>query len=113
MPPLHIEVFHPVKRDWVEVGKVHSTDIPGSMSDNKPDGARDIYVFECAQDNSKSTIYRSGGGIDMEVGQFRETIMDTSKLEVVKELKDGESFEIEVKTDRSPVARKIRFTHRD
>lgn len=111
MPPLHIEVFNPGNKEWVRAGEVHPTDPKGSMSDNKPNG-RDVYIFECAKDDSKSTIYRSGLGIDIEVGKFREISMDASRLEIVKELKDGESFEIEVKTDRSPEKRKIRFTHK-
>lgn len=112
MAPLHIEIFHPEYKEWLRVGKVHPTDPPGSISDNKPDGKRDLYQFECEKDDSKSTIYRSGLGVDMEVGtRFREAIIDPSKLEIVKELKKGESFEMDVKSDKSPTSRKIRFTH--
>jgi len=111
MSPLRIEAFNPVDKQWVRVGEVRPTDPPGSISDNKPDGKRDIFMFKCERDDSKSIIYRSGIGIDEEVGRFR-VITDFSKLEVVKELKKGESFEMDIKTDKRPASRKIRFTHK-
>lgn len=112
MSPLHVEVFHSIDKKWLRVGEVHSTDPAGSMSDNKPNGQRDLYRFECAKDDSKSTIYRCGISIDREIGVFREVLTDVSKMEVVKELKNEESFEINVKTDKSSESIKIRFTHR-
>lgn len=111
MSPLHIEAFHPERKEWVRAGEVHPTDPLGSISDNKPDGKRYIYQFKCKIDDSKSVIYRSGVGIDAEAGRFR-TITDFSKLEVVKELKRGESFEMDIKSDKSPISRKVRFTHK-
>lgn len=69
-------------------------------------------MFDCAPDNSKSTIYRSGFGADVDFGAIRAVVPDPSRLEVVRELGKGESFELEVKTDRSSEPRKIRFTHR-
>ena len=112
MAPLHIEMFRPTDEKWVRLGEVHPTDPPGSISDNKPNGERNLYIFECKKDDSQSTICRSGQGVDMEIGRFREALIDSSKLEIVRELKDGESFEMEIKTDRSPEKRKIRFTHK-
>lgn len=111
MAPLHIEAFNPARKEWVRVGDVYSTDPPGTMSNNKPDGSRELYQFACAKDDSKSTIYRSGLGVDIEIGRFRGAIIDPLKLEVVKELKREESFEMDIKTDRNPVVTKIRFTH--
>lgn len=113
MPPLHIEAFHSTNRNWFRLGEIHPTDPMASMSDNKPDGSRNIYMLKCARDDSGSTIFRSGAGVDTKVGRFREIIaMDTSKLEVVKELRDGESFEMDVKPDMSPASIKVRFTHK-
>ena len=112
MPPLHIEVFHPTNKNWVRVGEIHPTDPKGSMSDNKSDGNRDVYMFGCEPDDSKSTIYRSGAGVDTEVGVFREISMDPSRLEVVRELRNGESYEMDVNTDKSPEKKKVRFIHR-
>lgn len=115
MAPLSVEVYNPAARRWVKAGPdVKPGDPPGSISDNKPDGSRDIYMFECAQDDSQSTIYHSGFGLDTELegGKLRAVVTDPSRLEIVKELGKGESFEMTIKTDKSPNPRKIRFTHK-
>lgn len=111
MAPLHIETFNPGRKEWVRVGEIHPTDLPGSISNNKPDGKRDIYQLKCEKDDSKSVIFKCIAGVDTEVGTFR-AIIPISKMEVVKELTRGESFEMDIRTDRSTVSRKIRFTHK-
>ncbi len=83
---------------------------PGLCS-NKPDGTRDIYMFECAPDGSGSTIYRSGFGVDMETARTRVVVPDPSRLETVKRLEKGESFEMAIKIDRNSEPRRVRFTH--
>jgi hypothetical protein len=82
MSPLRIEIYNPELSRWIQVGEVKPGDPSGSISDNKPDGTRDIYLFECAPDNSKSTIYRSGLGLDTEVeqGRLRVVMPDPSRL---------------------------------
>ena len=57
MSPLKVEIFHPINEEWVRMRDVRPTDPPGSVSDNKPNGIRDLYIFECSKDNSKSTIF--------------------------------------------------------
>lgn len=106
MAPLGIEVYADNK--WKPIGKVKPTDQPGSMSDNK-DGRREVYIFQCAADDSGSTIYRSKLGADAEFGPNRELL--TTGLEVVKELKKGDQYEKDFNTDISPELRRIRFTH--
>jgi len=62
------------------------------------------------QDGSKSVIYRSIAGFDTEVGSMR--VLTTEGAEVVKELKDGnEPYVLNVRTDKSPEQRCIRFKH--
>jgi len=107
--PLKIEVYTEV---WTTIGYLNPGDRPGSISDNKPNGSRDIYLFECSEDGSSSAIYRSGLGLDSEISVIREVITDFSKLEIVKTLKkDEEPYVMRVKTDKSLVERKLRFTH--
>lgn len=113
MSPLRVEAFHPVEKEWVRIEpELKPGDPSGSMSNNNEDGSRDLYLFECADDDSKSIIYRSGFGTDVDLGAKRVVSMDPSKLEVVKELKRDESYEMEFNTDQSPEPRKVRFTHR-
>ena len=114
MSPLRIEAYNPELSRWIQVGEVKPGDSPGSISDNKPDGTRDVYMFGCAPDNSKSIIYRSGLGLDTEVerGRLRVVMPDPSRFETVKELNPGESYKMTVKTDVSQAPGQIRFTHK-
>ena len=96
------------KNDWTKIGEVMPGNPPGSLSNNKPDGTRDIYLFECSADGSKSSIYRSKSGADYALNPTR--IVNTSGVDVVKELRIGESYELSIKTDRSPKPRRIRFS---
>lgn len=113
MAPLELRMYNPFTKEWKKVGEVPEGD-NGSISNNKPDGTRDIYFFECAEDNSHSTIYRSGFGMDMEITgtSLRELIIDGSKIEKVAELKADESHEMIVKTDKGSMPVNTRFTHK-
>ena len=108
MAPLKIEVYG--RDTWAKVGDIKPGNPSGSISNNNPNGSRDVYVFECLPDNSGSVIYRSKGGCDAETGRAR--VLSTIGTEVVRELKRGDlPYEMEVKTDRSAETRRIRFTH--
>ncbi|MEK6904360.1 MAG: hypothetical protein AABW87_02085 [Nanoarchaeota archaeon] len=95
---------------WVDVGKLRPGDPASSMSNNKPDGTREIYLFECLPDGSKSVIYLSIVGIDAEIGNLR--VISTKRARIVKELTaTDEPYIMEIRTDKSPRPRCIRFTH--
>lgn len=111
MSPLYIEVLHPIDNRWLKVGQINPKDRPGSLSHNREDGKREMYVFSCADDDLKSVIYKSGFGTDSESGITR-TISDFSRPEIIKELKKGESFEMKIKNDKSPEAMTLRFSHK-
>lgn len=111
MAPLNIEVYNPARSEWINVGELKPGDRPGSMSQNKPDGTREVYLFECAQDDSHSSIYRSELGVDTEIVDAR--LVGTEGLEVVSELKSGDKpYILTVGTDISPQRRIVRFTHK-
>lgn len=111
MAPLNIEVYNSERSSWVPVGEVKPGDRPGSISQNKPDGIREIYMFDCAPDNSHSTIYKSTFGADAAISDIR--IVTTEGLEVIKDLRKGdEPFILTVGTDISPQRRIVRFTHK-
>ena len=112
MSPLRVEVYRPDVRQWTQAGEVKPGDPSGSMSDNKPDGTRDLYIFECSPDDSKSTIYKSELGVDVSQGNLRAVISDRTKWNIIKELRKNASFEMNVRTDISSHPRQIRFTHR-
>ena len=112
MSPLRVEVYGSDVRQWIQAGEVKPGDPPGSMSDNKPDSTRDLYIFECDPDDSKSTIYKSELGVDVSQGNLRAVISDRSRWGIIKELEKNEVFEMSVRTDISPRPRQVRFTHR-
>ncbi len=111
MASLTLEVYATAD-EWKKIGELKPGDPIGSISNNKPNGTRDIYMFECLPDGSKSIIYRSKAGIDIEYGLTR--MVTTEGAEVIKELRIGdEPYIMEVSTDRSPKSRRqIRFTYK-
>ena len=110
MSPLRIEIFNPVQEEWALVGEIKPADPSGSISQNKPDGSREVYLFECEPDDNQSAIYRSKSGVDTADSKRRLTEA-TAGLETLSTLKDKESYTISVKTDISDVRRIVRFTH--
>jgi len=46
MAPSELEAFNSNTRRWVRVGKVKPGDQPGSLSNNKPDGSREIIFLD-------------------------------------------------------------------
>ena len=111
MPPLEFEVHNQQAKQWAKIGDIKPNDRPGSISDNTPQG-RQVYLFSCKKDDSGSIIYRSKFGMDVDLSDTARLINNLTGFETVKELTRGQSFEITVKTDRSPEPRKIRFTHK-
>ncbi len=106
--PLKLETYNRETKSWIEVGVLHPGSYPGSIS-NISQGSRQIYLFECAKDDSHSAIYRSLAGVDIEEGITREVI--STRFVKLMELKRRESYVLEVKTDKSPEKRPIKFTH--
>lgn len=112
MAPLRIESYRGDISQWVQVGEVNPGDRPGSISQNTPDGTRELYLFECAPDNSQSIIYRSKFGADVDGGKLRVVISDRANLEIMRVLKEGEKpYTLTLKTDVSPQRTIIRFSH--
>jgi hypothetical protein len=112
MAPCEVEAFDPDSRKWFKASpRVEPEHPPASLSNNKPDGTREIILFGCLPDDSKTIIWRSKAGIDVEVGKARMVASMPGACEVIKELTRGESFEMDIVTDRG-AKRKIRFTHK-
>jgi hypothetical protein len=82
----------------------------GSFSNNTENGVREVYAFECAPDDSKTTLYKLLPGVDVEIGRFRT--INKNEFFPIKEMRRGdEPFEMNIKTDKSPEERKIRISH--
>ena len=107
--PLALEFYNQEAQTWIPLPELHPENSPGSVSHNTKEG-REVYMFECAADDSKSTIYRSVSGLDFEIDNSR--VLSTKfEAEIVKELKRGEkSYEFKIKNDRD-IEVNMRLTH--
>ena len=110
MSPCEVEIRPRGEEEWLKFNAIKPGDPPGSISDVSK-GQRDIYLFDCAPDNSKSTIYRSRLGVDWVVDEATRVVTPLEDVDVIKELKKGESFELEVTTERGHSGT-FRFTHK-
>lgn len=106
--PLKVEIYDKDRNTWRTTGTLNPGDPAGSLSDNK-EGRRQIYLFECARDDSHSGIYRSLGGIDVERSEMRG--VSTLGLSPIAELRKGDYYILSAKTDKSIEERLVRFTH--
>jgi len=106
--PLKLEIYDYMKNRWILVNTLNPGERLGSISDIR-ESHRRVYLFECLKDDEKSKIYLSRGGVDIANEKLRRVI--TEGFELIKELKRGESYVTQVKTDISKEERKVRFTH--
>jgi hypothetical protein len=84
--------------DWTTAHRAKPGDPPGSLSNNTPDGGREIYIAECLADHAR--IYRSIGGADfLQEEGAKRNIMSVGK-ELLATLRAGEIYEIHVSPDR-------------
>ena len=113
MAPLKVEIYGGPERSWVPAGEVKPNDPSGTVSNNLPDGSREVYAFSCAQNDSQSVIKKLPAGIDVATSRYRA--IDLSELEsaeIVVTLKRGDKpYHLTVKTDVSPQSKMMRFTH--
>ena len=111
MTPCEVEVRAPASEKWIKAVQVGPEDRPGSFSNIREDKVREIVLFECSKDDSETKIFRSDLGVDWEAGDLRGVLADQELLELVKTLKKGESYEMNITTDRGTKA-VVRFTHK-
>lgn len=116
MPPLSLELYDPKGQKWTPLSPIlNPGDPPGSFSQNLPDGSRELYMFECAEDDSQSIIYRSPSGLDIADLRGGRDVFKTedSDWDLVKELKRGDPpYDLTIRTDFDSQGRIIRFTHK-
>lgn len=105
-----VEAYNSDEKSWIPVGLLPPGQ-RGSMSQNLPDGGREIYVFECSLDDTHTTLSKGPFGVDIEVGRYR--VLDTLEgMEVVQELRIGDpAYVLSIKTDKSEKIQMVRFSH--
>ena len=82
------------KGEWHQIGMLRPGDLPGSISDNRPE-RRDLYMFTCSEDDSRAEILKAKAGIDAEYDTVRE-IINLNGFDTVKTLRKGEAHELEI-----------------
>lgn len=109
MSPLRIEILGPQRDTWFKVSEIKPGEQPGSVSQNLPDGGREVYLFAPEPDDSKSVIHKSRAGVDIVSADTRHII--TEDLELIASLASGESYTLSLRSDIATARRIIRFTH--
>jgi len=109
MAPCEAEMMASGSQKWIKIGKLNPLDRPGSFSNIREDEIRETVVFECSEDDSETRIFRSG--LEVEWEKEGRKIPDLELLELVITLKKGESYEMNITTDRGKKA-VVRFSHR-
>lgn len=93
---------------WAEAATLASSDPPGSISTNLPDGGRDVIMFRYC--GGHSLIERSVGGVDGLADHGAARVIATDGTEVLARLLPGQSHEMTVTTDRGLTCL-VRWTH--
>ncbi|MBI2013247.1 MAG: hypothetical protein HYS87_00180 [Candidatus Colwellbacteria bacterium] len=97
-------------KSWKETCRVYPHQAPGSITDNKPDGTRDVYLFYCEDDDGCSKVLKSRGGVDTADPSTR-VVTNLAGFELVKTIHPREYFTMTILTDESQEPRKIRIKH--
>jgi len=111
MSPCEVEIRAPRSEKWIKIGQLNPGRRPVSFANIREDEVREIVLFECSNDGSETRIFRSGLGIEWEREESRGIVSDLELLQLVKTLKRGETYEMNITTDRGTRA-VMRFTHR-
>lgn len=112
MSPLHVQVQNLEGTGWLKFGEpLEPGEKPGSISNNLPDGRREVVFFECMPDDKSSVIYRAIRTVEQEYGNQRT--LTSSELAEPIILRDGSKpYEVDIKTDIGTEAT-LRFTHKE
>jgi hypothetical protein len=110
MSPLMFQNYDPKKQDWYLTGKFGPRDGVGYVVDYVSTGKQRLFVFECAPDDTSTTVYLNEGRIRVTNDAILE-MMEKKELKVFKVLKSGESYETIVVHENGSKARQIRLLH--
>jgi len=110
--PLEFESYDP-KEGWTKRGEV-KPDMPQTIINLKPDGKKEIILFECSSDGSESIVQRMelGDKSFVERGKMFVGHPEEDPVQIVR-LRKGESFKTTIQVnevDSQPT--RYRFIHR-
>ena len=108
MSPCEVEVRAPGSEKWIKFGQLSPGRRLVSFPNIREDGVREIVRFECSKDGTETRIFRSGLGIEWEREEPSSTL---ELLQLVKTLKKGETYEMNITTDWG-IRAIMRLTHK-
>lgn len=106
--PLLIDVFD--GGNWRRVGQLNPQDTPGSISNIIAPAKPQVVAFLCKPDGVSSEVYICHTPGLFLTESIRVIDLTRFRLEKVLSALDA-PYEITVKTEKSPVARRMRFSH--
>jgi hypothetical protein len=109
--PLIFEIWDAENAVWKERGQIIPGDQPGSVSNFTVLGGREIIIFACDLEDDSSGIYKSAAGVDVGFQNLRAMESIPGQRKLLKELKDGDEFEMSALTDRALVPVRLKFRH--
>lgn len=108
--PLSVEIK--INEIWRPISTVSPGGQAGSISNNRADGERELYILECASDDTSSTISKSEGGMDSSGQDERDRVVLSVRSDVIAVLRENDKpFELTVTPDNSTESRTFRFAH--
>lgn len=112
--PLHLQEYDLQWEGWREMGIVQPSDPAGYLVNHTVSGIWEVYLFRCRPDDSRGLIYRLKEATYRELQLISRGIWpDIARLQPVKELKPGESFDVRINPYPNVFQlSKIRFIHR-
>jgi hypothetical protein len=112
MSPLHVQLRNLEDTGWLKFGEpLQPGEAPSSISNNPPDGEREIVFFGCEPDGLSSVIRKTISA--RETVSEGTRVFSSSVFDEIKRLRVGDKpYVLDVITDRGDEAT-IRFTHKE
>jgi len=111
--PLEFERYSSEENRWTKRGEV-KPDAPQTIINLKPDGKKEIILFECTSDGSESIVQRMelGDKSFVERGKMFVGHPEENPVQIAR-LRTGDSFETTIQDfDRDSQPTRYRFSHK-
>lgn len=96
MAPLNLERLNPETNSWEPFFRVKQGSLAGPIQNYLPNGSCEVYIFHCNGNNSMSSVFKSS--LEAKIGRAGKLAsLEVSPLRKYKELRRGESVEIQIR----------------
>lgn len=86
----------------------------GPITNNFPNGEKEMWRVRCLPGGLSSVVEKTSKGIGVAFAEAGQPLSGGKKLEweIVRVLKSGEHFDVQLRTDFNPFPRTVRFAQR-